>query len=103
MTVYRFREFGEESLTELMKPDGKAVSISIARSSKFSGSKGFQLSQKMIALISISRGPDYSKSVFKVLQQRKRFRAISAGRRVRGLPKLSELFPTNCNGSLRFL
>lgn len=31
MTVYHFREFGEESLIELMKPDGKAVSISIAR------------------------------------------------------------------------
>lgn len=38
MTVY---QFSEESLTELMKPDGKAVSISLARSSRFSGSKEF--------------------------------------------------------------
>lgn len=42
MTVYHFQEIGEESLIELMKPDGKAVSISIARSTKFSGSKDFK-------------------------------------------------------------
>lgn len=97
MTVYHFQEIGEESLIELMKPDGKAVSISIARSSKFSGSKDFQVPQKRIALTSISRGPDYSKSVFEVLQQRKRFCAISAGRRVRGLPEFSAYFPANRN------
>lgn len=41
MTVYHFQEIGEESLIELMKPDGKAVSISIARSTKVSGIKDF--------------------------------------------------------------
>lgn len=102
MTVCHFEGIDEESLIELMKPYGKAVSISIARSSKFSGSKEFQVSQKRIALTSISRGPDYSTSVFEVPQQRKRFRAVSAGRRVRGLPELGEQFPANRNRLFRF-
>lgn len=97
MIVYHFQEIGKESLIELMKPDSKAVSISIARLSKFSESKDFQVSQKRIALTSISRGPDYSKSVFEVPQQRKRFCAILAGRRIRGLPELSAYFPANRN------
>ncbi len=38
MTVY---QFSEDSMAEPMEPDGKAVSISLARSSKFSRSKEF--------------------------------------------------------------
>lgn len=41
ITVRQFKEIGEDSMTKLMKPDGKAASISIARLSKFSGSKEF--------------------------------------------------------------
>ena len=70
LTVYHFQEKGEESLAELMNPDGKAVSISIARSTKVSGSKESQVSREKIALTSFVRGYDHSASVFEIFQQR---------------------------------
>lgn len=42
MTVHQFDPNGPDSLHALMKPDGIAVSISIARSSKSSEGKNFQ-------------------------------------------------------------
>lgn len=40
MTVYHFDPNGPESLLELMKSNGKAISISVARLTKSPASKG---------------------------------------------------------------
>lgn len=55
MTVHHFHGISEECLIELIERNSKAVSISIGRSTAMpSASKEFQVSQKRIALTSIS-------------------------------------------------
>lgn len=41
MTIHQFKEIGKDFMTELTKPDGRAVSISFARSSEFSRGKEY--------------------------------------------------------------